>query len=309
MKALRRSMILAILAAVFLAASVQQASAQGLTMASAFGLPAQFKILLGTTGACFNEFPGGPCTQTSTLVLINPQTGKLIKKIGPVGYTVNGLAWDQTSGKLYASTAIGCGETDPNTGFVSPCPFHGLITINPLTGKGKPVNKNAVNFGLPGNPSPIHSITIDPFGHMVGWYDEFGVGASDTYVRINQRTGVAIEFNDTGIDTSQNGVAFGEFNLLWNIDTPRGNPLTQTAYILNPFDGKPFDSILLTPPTPAALGDFLPGTNRYYGLNFPIPRAAETHIVTVDFDLVNKTGTVKELGRTVDDLHTLAFIP
>jgi hypothetical protein len=27
-------------------------------------------------------------------VLLNPQTGKLIKDIGPVGFTVNGLAWD-----------------------------------------------------------------------------------------------------------------------------------------------------------------------------------------------------------------------
>jgi hypothetical protein len=187
-----------------------------------------------------------------------------------------------------------------------------LITINPFTGKGTPVNGNAVNFGLPGDPSPIHSITIDPFGHMVGWYDEFGAGATDTYVRINQRTGIATEFPDTGIDTAQNGLSFGEFNLLWNIDVPRfqgGPALTQTAYLLNPFNGKPLDAIDVTPPTPAALGDFFPGTNRYYGLNFPIPRAAETHIVVVDLDPDLGTGTVTELGRTVDDLHTIAFIP
>jgi len=96
------------------------------------------------------------------------------------------LAWDRTSGKLYASTAVGCGVDG------SVCPFHGLITINPFTGKGKPVDRYVTNFGLPGNPSPIHSIAIDPFGHMVGWYDEkIPPATSDTYVRIDQRTGVA----------------------------------------------------------------------------------------------------------------------
>src|SRR5574342_634613 len=191
MKTLGRSMLLV---AVILAVGAQQASALSILEVIAQLLLAKQPILLGTTGACFNAFPGGPCTQKSTLVLLNPKTGALIKKIGPVGFTVNGLAWDRTTGKLYASTAIG------------DVTFHGLITINPLTGAGKPVNKNAPNFGLLGNPSPILSITVDPFGHMVGWYDEFPV-------RINQHTGIATEFEDTGIDTAQNGLSFGEFNL------------------------------------------------------------------------------------------------
>ena len=297
MKKLRWSVILA---AVILMAGAPQASAQGFLGILAKLLLVKQPILLGTTGACFNAFPGGPCTEKSTLVQLNPRTGALIRTIGPVGFTVNGLAWDRTSGKLYASTAIG------------DVSFHGLITINPFTGAGKPVNKQAVNFGLPGNPSPIHSITIDPFGHMVGWYDEFpgpgGDPVTDTYVRIDQHTGIATEFGDTGIDTAQNGVSFGEFNLLWNIDAPRtqlDGSVTQTAYILNPFDGKPLFSKRLNPPTAAALGDFHPGTNLYYGLNFPIPRSPETSIVVVDL----LEGTVTPLGPTVDDLHTLAFIP
>ena len=116
----------------------------------------------GTTGACFNAFPGGPCTQTSTLVQIDPQTGALIRAIGPVGYTVNGLAWDCTagnckSGTLYATTAVG--DTH----------FHGLITIDPNTGAGTPVDASVVNFGLSIDPgssgSPIHSITVSSFGN------------------------------------------------------------------------------------------------------------------------------------------------
>jgi hypothetical protein len=212
-----------------------------------------------------------------------------------VGFTVNGLAWDPTSGKLYASTAIGDVR------------FHGLITINPFTGAGKPVNKTAVNFGLAGDPSPIHSITIDVFGHMVGWYDEFPppVGVTDTYVRIDQRTGVATEFTNTGINTSQNGLSFGEFNLLWNIDTARSHDgiTTQTAFLINPFDGTQLLAKALTPPTTAALGDFHPGTNLYYGLNFEQFSPA-TSIVVVD----PIAGTVTPLGPTVDNLHTITFV-
>ncbi len=264
-----------------------------------------FPILLGTTGACNNTGQGGKCTQTSTLVLLDPQTGALIKTIGPVGFTVNGLAWDPKSLKLYATTAAGDAT------------FHGLITINPFTGKGTPVNKNVVNFGLGPGKSPIHSIAIDVFGHMVGWYDEFsspGVPTgNDSYVRINQRTGVATEFS-TGLDTSRNGLSFGEFNVLWNIDAPRfvddALAQTQTAHMINPFDGKPLLSKLLCDPptdtcqpTNAALGDFRPGTNLYYGLNFESGNPT-TFIMVVD----PIAGTVTELGQTVDDLHTITFI-
>jgi len=293
MKVLRKSMILAVL---ILAAVVQQASAQGTVTA-----PGQLKkkpTLLGTTGECNNVSPGGPCPETSTLVQLDSETGTLIRVIGPVGFTVNGLAWDRTSGTLYASTAIGDVR------------FHGLITIDPKKGTGTPVNTQALNFGLSGDPSPIHSITIDVFGHMVGWYDEFP--PPDTYVQIDQHTGVATEHPNTGINTNQNGLSFGEFNLLWNIDSPKANsnpagpPLIQTAYLINPFDGTKLLSKPLTPPTNAALGDFHPENNLYYGLNFePFDPAGTTFIEVVDV----LAGTVTTLGRTVDHLHTLTSIP
>jgi hypothetical protein len=290
MKSLRSLLTLAALAILTLMAGIQPASAAKLPK----------PVLYGTTGACNNEFPGGPCTQTSTLVQLDPRTGALIREIGPVGYTVNGLAWDSASEKLYASTAIG------------DVAFHGLITINTRTGAGRPVNPAVHNFGLDGADSPIHSITIDSRGRMVGWYDEFPVGlVTDTFVKINKRTGIATEFPDTGIDTSQNGLSFDRANQLWNIDTPRrtgaGIPpaLTQTAYLLDPATGKPLRSVALTPPTVAALGDFNPVNNLYYGLSFePFNPTAPTFIVIVNL----RTGTVTQLGQTVRNLHTLAFI-
>ena len=288
-----------VVVAALLAAAVQAASAQTPALAA---LERQH-VLLGTTGACNNEFPGGPCTQTSTLFRINPTTGAVINEIGPVGFTVNGLAWDARSGTLYASTAIG------------DVVFHGLITIDPFTGAGTPVNPAAINFGLAGADSPIHSIAIDPFGQMVGWYDEFPppVGVTDTFVRINKHTGVATEFPDTGLDSHQNGLAFqtfGIFSVLWNIDglvVPKGTPTapaTQTAYVINPFTGKILTSRPISPPMMAALGDFNPVNLHYYGLEFQAFGPPTTFINVID----PVRGTARRLAQTVDGLHVLAFV-
>jgi hypothetical protein len=260
--------------------------------------PVPAPVLYGTTGACNNVNQGGPCTLTSTLVELDPWTGALIRTIGQVGFTVNGLAWDPVTKKLFATTA---------SGDVS---FHGLITIDPKTGAGSPVDVRVVNFGLPidpgGSASPIHSISIDSRGNMVGWYDEFGgAGVTDTFVRINKKSGVATEFTDTGINTAQNGVSFSDLDILWNIDAPRtqAGVTTQTAYLLNPSNGKAVLTRTLTPPTAAALGDFNPVTNLYYGLDFDAGVSHVSTIVLIDLS----DGAVTTLSTTVDDLHTLAF--
>ncbi|MBZ5534248.1 MAG: hypothetical protein LAO20_22715 [Acidobacteriia bacterium] len=292
MKTLWRVTLTAILTAAVLMAFVPQASAQT--------PPPGAPVLLGTTGACNNVNPGGPCTQTSTLVQIDPTNGALVRTIGPVGYTVNGLSWDVTSGKLYATTAVG------------DVSFHGLITIDPNTGQGTPVNASVVNYGLDITEgtlgSPVHSIAIDSNGNAVGWYDEFPppVGVTDTFVTINTATGIAIEHNNTGINTGQNGVAFAKHDLLWNIDSPKvvNNVVTQTAYLLNPVDGTPLDARDVSPPTAAALGDFNPEGNQYYGLNFQVLTTNPTSLMVIDL----KKGTVTNVGQTVNGLHVIAFI-
>ncbi|MBZ5522801.1 MAG: hypothetical protein LAP21_11235 [Acidobacteriia bacterium] len=293
MKTLWRAATLTAILTAAILATVVQSPAQS--------LPLSQPILLGTTGACNNVNQGGPCTQQSTLVQIDWQTGALIRTIGPVGYTVNGMAWDRASGTMYATTAVG--DTR----------FHGLITIDIDTGVGTPVDASVVNFGLAITPgtlgSPVHSNTIDFFGTMVAWYDEFPppAGVTDTFVRINKHTGIATEFDNTGINTNQNGLSFSDFNILWNIDSPKTAPdgtITQTAYLLNPFNGQPLLSRPLSPPTPAALGDFNPVNNLYYGLNFtPFDPSKHAFIVTVNL----LRGTVTTLGQTVDDLHVIAF--
>jgi hypothetical protein len=253
-------------------------------------------ILLGTTGACNNVIRGGPCTETSTLVQIDPTTGALVAVIGPVGFTVNGLAWDPMTDKLYATTAIG------------DVTFHGLITIDPQTGAGTPVDATVHNFGLAGDDSPIHSLAIDSNGNLAAWYDEFPppVGVTDTFVKIDKSTGVATEFDNTGINTNANGLAFAKHDLLWNIDAPKLQPdgtLTQTAYLLDPSNGQELDERLVSPPIQAALGDFDPVGNKYYGLNF-VGFSPQTALILIDL----KKGTVTAVGQTVDDLHVITFV-
>ena len=74
-------------------------------------VPASAQTILGTTGA------GGV---TSTLVEIDPATGGLLATIGSVGYAVNGMTWDASSGTLWATTST-YDSTFPD----------GLITIDP----------------------------------------------------------------------------------------------------------------------------------------------------------------------------------
>jgi hypothetical protein len=281
-----RALVKSAAAAVFTAAVLVTPAVQQQVTA----MPAD--LLFGTTGACNNAAPGGPCTQTSTLVQLDPKTGALIKEVGPVGYTVNGMAWDRKAQKLYASTAIGDVR------------FHGLITIDPRTGKGRPVDARVHNFGLAGADSPIHSITMDAVGRLAGWYDEFPTGqTTDTFVTLDPRTGIATELPDTGIDSSQNGLSYDEVNYLWNIDSPR--PGGQTAYLIDPATGKSLHSVALSPPTPAAIGDFNPADNLYYGLSFqPFSNPpAPTLLVRVD----PRSGAVTTIGVTVPNLHTLTF--
>jgi hypothetical protein len=292
------------LVTVVLAAFAQQAAAQTLSTTStsttltttAFIPPGLQPSLVGTIGDCHNRIPGGPCTQNSTLVLLDPNTGALIRTIGPVGFTVNGLAWDRTTKTLFATTAIGCGLPG------SVCPFHGLITIAP-NGKGTPVNLAAVNFGIEGGDVGVSKLAIDVFGHLVASYPIPPPPTDDvdnTYVRIDPKTGIATEHPNTGINTARDGLSFGEFNLLWDVDD-----LNSTAFLLNPFTGKSLFAQPINPPTMAALGDFNSVDNLYYGLSFTsFDPTGATAINVIDVP----NGTVVRSMPTVNFLHVITWV-
>jgi len=229
-------------------------------------LSAQAQVrLFGTLG-----YGGG---QTSTLVELDPATGALIQTIGSVGYGVNGLDFDPTTGKLYGGTRY----NDPN--------FNGLIEINLVTGAGTPVG--AANWGR-GDQEAITNITVNSAGQMFGWTEWF-----DSLVAIDTTTGVATDVGPSGIETAQYGLSFDSTDVLYLVNYEGAIYTVNTATGAATWQG--------TIGTIAHHGDFHPETDLYYGLTwtFGTPRT----LLAADL----AAGTYTEIGE-VGDLHTLAFV-
>ena len=147
--------------------------------------------LYGTTGA----------TGGSTLVQLDPVTGALVRTIGPVGYDVNGLAWDPLTQTMYAGTSY----NDPV--------FNGLIAIDLTTGAGAQVGANLWGSADPdGYPQAAVALTISATGQMFAWCEDcydITVGYyRDDLVSINRTTGVATRVGDSGISTGALGLDF-----------------------------------------------------------------------------------------------------
>ena len=185
----------AILTAAVLMAFVPQMAAQD--------PPPGQPVLLGTTGACDNVVQGGPCIHTSAHWCRSTRE--------PAHWSGRSAKWEngQRSGLGHdVGQAVRHNRRWR-------CKLPRLDHHRPQYGKqGTPVNPSVVNYGLDVTPgtlgSPVHSITIDSSGNAVGWYDEFGPGVTDTFVTLDKATGLATEFNNTGINTGQNGLCVRE---------------------------------------------------------------------------------------------------
>ena len=237
-------------------------------------------MLLGTTHG------GGWSSENfSELVEIDAATGALVRTIGPVGYRVNGLAWDATTGKLYGGTSYG----DPN--------YNGLIEINMTTGAGTPIG--AAGWGTAGG-NPVTNITLNSIGQMYGWTEN-----SDDLVSIDTTTGIATVVGESGIGTWENGLAFDSSDTLYmfngGTDVYTINPLTGVATYIGGVTG--FDQ---TYGHLAHHGVFNPGTSDYYGLS-TTPAYGTSYdqaIYVVDAPSLAITSTLP----TLQNLHTLAFV-
>jgi len=227
--------------------------------------------LYGTTGT-------GITVGDSTLIELDPTTGSLVSTIGPVGYRVNGLAYDPTSGKLYGGTSL----QDPS--------YNGLIEIDMTTGAGTPVGVHG--WGLAGGATAVTNITINSAGDMFGWWDP----EQDDLVSIDKSTGIATLVGDSGIYTSTYGLAFDNSDTLYLV-----NPYGDT-YTVDTTTGVASNLGNVTGIQYAHHGDFDPETNLYYGIS-PTWNPRSIHII--DISALSVTSTL----TTVDDLHTLAFVP
>lgn len=259
MKPVKHGALALLLVAAFITAGVYEAAA----------VPA----LYGTFGK--GEY------SSSSLVEIDQTTGEIIRFIGQVGYTLNGLAWDPTTGRLYGSTST----NDPS--------YNGLIQVDLATGAGTPVGVNGWGFGK----AAITNITVNSSGQMYGWTE-----SGDDLVSINKSTGIATVVGDSGLSTATNGLAFDRYNTLYMVN------YDGRYYIINTFTGAATLQGDISPGVeePAHHGVFHPYSNLYYGLrNNPWPwDTSSTNLLSANFS----TGSVLSTVPTAFDLHTLAFV-
>jgi len=231
-----------------------------LTLAAA---PADAQRLLGTTGAG---------SGTSTLVELDPSTGSLAATIGDVGHLVNGMAWDATTGTLYATTSTN-DVTFPD----------GLITINPATAAATTIGTGA-GFGSVLLPA------VNSTGDLYGWWDP----SQDDLIIFDKVTGVATRVGESGISTATHGLAFDASDVLYlvNYDTE--------VYTINTTTGAATSVGSIS--SVAHHGKFDPTTGLYWGINTE-GSGGPRNLVVANLT----TFTVVNTLPTVDGLHTLVW--
>jgi hypothetical protein len=116
----------------------------------------------------------------STLYILDPSSGSALQSIGPIGFSVTGLAVDPADGTLYGSTGRATSGGAPNPG--------SLIRINRATGTGTLVGDLRPDTETAGD------LTLTPDGALFGW-----LVPSNDLVTINKASGTASIIGDSGI--------------------------------------------------------------------------------------------------------------
>ncbi|MCB1072397.1 MAG: hypothetical protein KDK96_04755 [Chlamydiia bacterium] len=230
-------------------------------------------LLYGTVG----EGSGG----TTTLVVIDQNTGGVEDTIGTIGYRINGLAYDPTTGNLYATTSA----NDPIA------PNH-LLTISTETGAGTII----APLSLPVTAQTAVVLTCDSTGQLYAW-SEWSSGTDDDLLRVDKNTGAVFEYPDAGLSTYTQSLDFNNSNTLYLLNG------STTIYTVSTTTGLP-TSVGTSASPIAHHGKFHPITNQLWAID----EAYNTNprdIVILDIP----SGTIVNTLPTVDDLHTLAFAP
>lgn len=226
--------------------------------------PADGQRLFATLGA------GGG---TSSLLEIDPATGALVQTIGNVGYLVNGMTWDATTSTLYATTSTNS-VAHPN----------GLITINITTGAGTPVGTGAGQM--------VNVPACNAAGVLYAWTEDH-----DDLVLWNKAAGTATVVGESGVSTSEQGLAFDTSGVLYLVNDSDGD-----VYTINTTTGA--GTSLGTLGVRAHHGSFHPTTNLYYGLDLTADYGATRNLIVANV----ATQAVVNTIPTLNNLHTLAFV-
>jgi hypothetical protein len=211
---------------------------------------------------------------TSDLVLLDPDTGAFFSTIGDVGFYVTGLAYDQATGKLFATTSA----NDP----VFPA---GLIEINPVTGAGTPIGTGT---GLAASAT----LAVNSAGQLYTWSEP----DDDDLAIINKVTGFAAVVGDSGLATGTLGLDFDAKGTLYLVN------FDGEVFTINPTTGAA--TSVGTIGVTAHHGKFHPVTGDYVGIDIADPAVAARNLIVADLT----TFTVVDTVPTADLLHTIEFV-
>jgi hypothetical protein len=221
----------------------------------------------------------------SNLLILNPDTGAVIRSVGPIGHAVTGLAIDPKTGTLYGATGRSTDLGEPNP--VS------LITINRTTGAGTVVGKERPNN------EGVADITFTPDGTLYGWLEP----NTDDLVKIDKATGVATVVGDSGLDTYGSGLASNSSGVLFFAGEGEDMPLrtvdpnTGLTTVVATMNG---DTVLQRGISALAFNS----TNTLFGSRLPSNSPPfNSDLITID----TSSGAITSKGTSIDRLDALVF--
>jgi hypothetical protein len=148
------------------------------------------------------------------LMVIDQNTAMLLRTFpSSIGFAVTGLAIDPTTGRLYGATSA-----------QSPLSPNSLIEINRQTGAGTVIGP----LGL-----EVTDISFESDGTLYGWTEP-----NDDLVVIDLTTGTAMIVADSGLNTSNPGLAFDPNDTLYLFATDN-TTATPAVWTIDPLTGQP----------------------------------------------------------------------
>jgi formylglycine-generating enzyme required for sulfatase activity len=247
------------------------------------------------------------------LYILDPNTGGVLHDVGPLNdaagrnYPMEGLAFHPHTGVLYGSTHYSP-TADPAT-------VSRLVTINPDTAEVTVVGEFKIGSGYRDNPGTMSDLTF------TGWGTLSGIGP---FVAGDDRP--ALHRIDLNTGASQFFYLYQSFPPLegGGLAVPKPYSRDVWSYYLTPNTDELFYWYLQDDPSQhmtgllnRRIGDLAKpaGGGNYgaldfdgdvlYGLNVGPGSPPQTHLVRIN----TGTGAVTDIGRSVDGLAAIAFIP
>lgn len=226
----------------------------------------------------------------STLYILNPATGAVASTVGPIGFSITGLAYDPTTRVLYGSTGNGAASSKRS-----------LVRIDTTTGAGTLIGPFNTN-------TPMADLTFGASGVLFGWSGfqgkrglytiDVATGAA-TFVGPNTGRGSFLDGNGLASDAAGNlfGGASDDAGSAALFSVNSTTAVSTFIANLTPFVGEPAASV-------SALAFDSTGTLFGVFLNINTDPFA-SFLVTID----TTTGATTNRGQSVDRLDAIAFLP